>query len=246
MRCSLHWQAEQMCITLRSFFAIGALSGAMLCGAQVLVEGTEQRFQVMGQDTVLVGELPTAFVKGKWGTKAKRQQEKFDRLTRNVAKVYPYAKISASLLREYAHEVSAIEKEADQDMYYKLAEAELRAEFEEEVTHLTVSQGKLLIKLIDRETGATGYDIIKQLRGSFQAVIWQSLARLFGSNLKDEYDAIGTDANIEVIIARIEAGQIPVAERQPRTAKATAKLEKRKARLYKKYGLAMPTASTQP
>lgn len=233
-------------ITRRSLFVLGALSGALLCNAQQTGEGTEQRFQVVGEDTLLSGELPTAFVTGKWGTKLKRQQEKFDRLTRNVVKVYPYAKISAALLREYAHEVSAIEKEADQDLYYKLAEAELRAEFEEEVTHLTVSQGKLLIKLIDRETGATGYAIIKKLRGAFQAAIWQSLARIFGSNLKDEYDAAGTDANIEVIIDRIESGRLAVAERQPRTAKAVAKLEKRKARLYKKYGLPMPVASARP
>lgn len=246
MRCSLHRQAEQMSIIPRSILATCTLGVALFCSAQQPPKGVEQRFQVVGQDTILTGELPTAFVKGKWGTKAKRQQEKFDRLTRNIAKVYPYARISADLLREYAHDVSAFDKEGDQNLYYKLAEAELRAEFEEEVTHLTVSQGKLLIKLIDRETGATGYDIIKQLRGSFQAAIWQSLARLFGSNLKDEYDAVGTDANIEVIIARIESGQIPVAERQPRTAKATAKLEKRKVRLYKKYGLPLPVASAMP
>jgi hypothetical protein len=202
----------------------------------------EQRFQVIDGDTVLSAQGAPAFVTGKWGRKSKRAQERFDRLTRNVVKVYPYARISAALLREYAHDVASIHKASDQDVYYKLAEAELRAEFEEEVKHLTVSQGKVLIKLIDRETGSTGYDIIRQLRGSFQAALWQGLAKLFGSDLKDEYDAAGTDAQIEVIIARIEAGQIAVAERQPRTAKAMAKLEKRKARLYKRYGLQIPVA----
>ncbi len=230
----------------RTFHWVVAMCMASFGIAQTPVEGIEQRFQIEGQDTVLSGKLPTAFVTGKWNPKSKREQQKYDRLTRNVVKVYPYAKISAGLLREYAHEVSAIEKESDQDLYYKLAEAELRAEFEEEVKHLTVSQGKLLIKLIDRETGATGYEIIKKLRGSFQAAVWQSLARLFGSNLKEEYDSAGTDAQIEVIVERIEAGRLTVAERKPRTAKATAKLEKRKARLYKKYGLPLPVASAQP
>lgn len=205
--------------------------------------GTWQRFEVVDGDTILSGNLPTAFVYGKWTKANKRKQEKYDKLTRNVVKVYPYAKISASLLREYAHEVESIGNDKDQNMYYKLAEAELRAEFEEEVKHLTVSQGKVLVKLIDRETGSTGYEIIRKLRGGVQAAIWQGLARLFGNNLKEEYDAAGADAQIEVIVARIEAGQLPVAERQARTATAQAKLEKRKARLYKKYGVQLPVAS---
>lgn len=224
------------------FLAVVACAAAPAVG-QTEQSGTWQRFEVVEGDTVLPGNLPTAFVYGKWTKANKRKQEKYDKLTRNVVKVYPYAKISASLLREYAHEVENIDNNKDQDVYYKLAEAELRAEFEEEVKHLTVSQGKVLVKLIDRETGSTGYEIIKKLRGGVQAAIWQGLARLFGNNLKEEYDATGADAQIEVIIARIEAGQLQVAERQARTAKAQAKLEKRKARLYKKYGLQLPVAS---
>lgn len=224
------------------FLVLAALMATPVV-AQSERAGTWQRFEVVDGDTVLSGNLPAAFVYGKWTKANKHKQEKYDKLTRNVVKVYPYAKISASLLREYAHEVESIGNGKDQDVYYKLAEAELRAEFEEEVKHLTVSQGKVLVKLIDRETGSTGYEIIRKLRGGMQAAIWQGLARLFGNNLKEEYDAAGADAQIEVIIARIEAGQLQVAERQARTAKAQAKLEKRKARLYKKYGVQLPVAS---
>jgi hypothetical protein len=69
-----------------------------------------------------------------------------------------------------------------------------------------MNQGRILIKLIDRETGNTSYDLVKQLRGSFSAFMWQSLARLFGSNLKSEYDPTGEDRLIEVAIKQIEAG----------------------------------------
>jgi len=82
----------------------------------------------------------------------------------------------------------------------------LKKEFEGQLKQLTVKQGRILIKLIDRETGKTSYDLVKQLRGSFSAWMWQGLAKLFGSDLKSEYDAKGEDRMIEVAIAQIENG----------------------------------------
>jgi hypothetical protein len=113
----------------------------------------------------------------------------------------------------------------------------LRAEFEAEVKDLTMSQGKVLVKLIDRETGRSSYSLVKDLKGSFQAAVWQGVARLFGQDLKATYDGDGEDIMIEVIVRRIESGELAVAGRTPRTDKAQARLEKRKARLYKRYGL---------
>ena len=121
--------------------------------------------------------------------------------------------------------------------YVKLAEAELRAEFEAEVKGLTMSQGKVLVKLIDRETGRSSYSLVKELRGGFNAVLWQGMAKLFGHDLKSRYDADGEDMMIEVIVQRIEKGELGVYRRPARTEKAQARLEKRKARLYRKYGL---------
>ncbi|MCB0784678.1 MAG: DUF4294 domain-containing protein, partial [Flavobacteriales bacterium] len=125
----------------------------------------------------------------------------------------------------YERDLSRIDRRHDQELYVKLAEAELRAEFEAEVRELTISQGKVLIKLIDRETGQTSYDLVKQLRGGFQAFIWQGVARLFGNDLKDDYDPDVEDRMIEVIVQRIERGELAVKPRGPRTAKAQAKLE---------------------
>jgi len=199
--------------------------------------------RVVDGDTIATVQLREAQVMSRWKARDRREAERYDRLTRNVVKVYPYARLTGELLREYEHDLSRIERENDQDLYIKLAEAELRAEFEAELKDLTISQGQVLIKLIDRETGKTSFDLVKDLRGGFQAFAWQSLARLFGQNLKSGYDAHGEDLLVEVIVNRIERGELPLAARQPRTAKAQARLEKRKTRLYRKYGLAPVVAS---
>ncbi len=78
--------------------------------------------------------------------------------------------------------------------------------FAPELKRLTIIQGRILIKLIDRETGNTTYELIKKLRGSFSAFMWQSIARLLGDNLKAEYNAKEDDKMIEDIIIRIENG----------------------------------------
>ncbi|MEO8587758.1 MAG: DUF4294 domain-containing protein [Flavobacteriales bacterium] len=199
--------------------------------------------RVENGDTLPTILLREQQVDGFTSAKARRAAMRFDRLVRNVQKVYPYARVSAQLLQEYEHDLSAIQNGHDQDLYVKLAEAELRAEFGEELKGLTVSQGRVLIKLVDRETGHTSYELVKELRGNFQAFIWQGLARLFGNDLKDEYDPLGDEAAIEAIVQRIERGELGVTARGARTAKAQARLEKRRARLYKKYGLPVPDTS---
>jgi hypothetical protein len=108
---------------------------------------------------------------------------------------------------------------------------------------MTILQGRILVKLIDRETGHTSYDLVKQLRGSFQAWMWQGVAQLFGNDLKGEYDPQGDDRVIESIVRRIENGELAATPRAPRTERATARLAKRKARLYRKYGVTTPEVS---
>jgi hypothetical protein len=140
--------------------------------------------------------------------KNKRQAARYDKLRRDVKRVYPYAILASAKLREYNATLSRIHNEIQRDAYMKKAEKELRTQFESDLRKLTFSQGRILIKLIDRETGKTSYQIVKELRGSFSAFMWQSLACLFGSNLKSEYDAKGDDKMIEDIIYLIESGEI--------------------------------------
>lgn len=215
----------------------------VVCSAQGPVNTHVLQAVVIDGDTVPMVQLPEANVDARWRPRDRREAERYTRLMRHVIKVYPYANLTGQLLKEYENDLSQIERNGDQDLYIKLAEAELRAEFEAEVKDLTVSQGRILVKLIDRQTGETSYELVKELRGSFVAFVWQGMAKLFGQDLKSNYDPMGEDRTIELIVQRIERGELPVAARTARTAKAQARLEKRKARLYKKYGLPLEPVS---
>jgi len=98
--------------------------------------------------------------------------------------------------------------ESEQKRLLKRAEAELKKEFEGDIRNMTLNQGRILIKLIDRETGNSSYGLVKELRGSFQAFFWQSLARVFSTNLKETFNPFTNpeDKMIEDIIGSIEDG----------------------------------------
>lgn len=138
--------------------------------------------------------------------KNKREAVKWDRLKYNVKKVYPYAILAAAKLKEYDRILAAMPNENDKKQYMKLAEDQLKAQFGAELKNLTITQGRILLKLIDRETGKTTYTIVKDMRGSFSAFMWQSLSLLFNSSLKSEYDPAGEDKAIEQAIRLIESG----------------------------------------
>ncbi|HNX86031.1 MAG TPA: DUF4294 domain-containing protein [Bacteroidales bacterium] len=138
----------------------------------------------------------------------KRQSVRYDRLVYNVKKVYPFAKLAGAKLKEYKTILEALPNEIERKAFTKKAEKELENQFGDEIKELTFSQGKILIKLIYRETGNSTFDIIKDLRGGFSAFIWQTLARIFGYNLKSMYEPDGHDQAIEQIVLMIEAGAI--------------------------------------
>jgi hypothetical protein len=138
---------------------------------------------------------------------SKREERKWSRLKRDVAKVYPYSKLAGKKLKEYNEQLTG-KPEKEQKRILKLAENDIKGEFEDDIRDMTLNQGRILIKLIDRETGNTSYGLVKDLRGSFQAVFWQSVARIFRTNLKSAYDpnANSEDRMIEDIIVSIEDG----------------------------------------
>jgi hypothetical protein len=138
---------------------------------------------------------------------SKREERKWSRLKRDVAKVYPYSKVAGKKLKEY-NDMMVGKSDKEQKRILRQAEADIKKQFEGDVRNMTMNQGRILIKLIDRETGNTSYALVKDLRGSFQAVFWQSIARIFGSNLKSGYDPKKDpeDKMIEEIIHTIEEG----------------------------------------
>ncbi len=116
--------------------------------------------------------------------------------------------LSASGSKEVNEELNNIPDEKDRKQYIKSVEKDVFSEYEDDMRQMTITQGRLLIKLIDRETQITSYELIREYRGKISAGFWQGIARIFGTNLKAEYDAYGEDLLIELIITEIDAGRI--------------------------------------
>jgi hypothetical protein len=133
---------------------------------------------------------------------------KYERLVYNIKRVYPYAIMVRIRLNQVNEAMKNITDEKSRREYMKSVEKDVFAEYEDDMRQMTISQGRLLIKLIDRETQNTSYELIKDYRGKFSAAFWQSIARIFGTNLKEEYDPYGDDAIIELIINELDAGRL--------------------------------------
>jgi hypothetical protein len=163
---------------------------------------------IVGNDTIPIVELEEVRVYKSSDFDYLSYKRRDRRLVRNVKKAYPYAKIAGIKLKELDEELAKLNTVAEQEEYIKWAEKEIMREFEKEVKKLTITQGIILVKLIDRETGHTSYEVIKDLKGGFTAFFWQGIARIFGNNLKTKYNPDGEDAKIEDIVLAIEAGFI--------------------------------------
>ncbi len=161
---------------------------------------------VEDNDTIPVFYLEEVGISTNMVFKSKRQYEQWTKVKYNVKKVYPYAILASAKLKQYDLILSKIEDEKIRKAYLRVCEKDLRDEFEDELKSLSVSQGRVLMKLINRETGKTTYAIVKELRGSFQAAMWQALAQLFGNNMKSTYDAATEDIMIEKAVALVERG----------------------------------------
>lgn len=157
-------------------------------------------------DTLPYVWLPWVSIQAEIPFKSKRQFAQWTRIRYYVKTTYPYAILAAAKLKEYDL-ILAKMPEKYRHTYLKMCEKEMTKQFGDELKNLSVGQGKMLMKLIDRETGKTTYTIVKELRGNFQAFMWQSLAVLFGNTMKVEYDGEGEDKLIELAVRQVESGQ---------------------------------------
>jgi len=146
--------------------------------------------------------------KGAAGRRTLSQYRKYERLVYNLKKTYPYAIVARMRLEKVNQELQKITDEKERRKYLRGVEDQVFGEYEDDIRDMTITQGRLLIKLIDRETRNTSYELIKQYRGALSAAFWQGIARIFGTNLKDEYDPYGADILIDLIIQDIEAGRL--------------------------------------
>jgi hypothetical protein len=173
-----------------------------------VIDGQTVRATVIEGDTMLQVDLKPITVMPPLTFTSKKEFNRYTKLVYYVKKVYPYSQIVSEQLAEIHANLDQYKTEKEKKKYIDEKEKELKKEFEGQLRELTFTQGKILIKLIDRETGYTTFEIVKELKGSLNAFFWQSVARIFGSSLKLEYNAKGDDAMIEDIVIRIENGEL--------------------------------------
>jgi hypothetical protein len=176
--------------------------------AQKPVYSHRDSIVVENGDTIPHFNLSTVYVFPVKKFRGWSEEQQYWRMVMRVKKVLPYAKEAAVLLKKYEMEVPSEARAKDRREYVRKAEKELMNKYEGTFKKMTVSEGRVLIKLIDRETQQVSYDIIQDLKGNLSAAFWQGIARIFGNNLKSEYDPQGEDWQIEQIVRRIELGLI--------------------------------------
>jgi hypothetical protein len=174
---------------------------------------------IVGLDTFAFVDLPELVVYEKLtpaqrrrlnriARRAERRQERdeaaYAKLRYNVYKVYPYANTAAFLLKDVHEKLAKLPDEKSRKKYLKNIEKELNKRFKGELQEFTISQGIVLVKLINRQTGRSCFDIIQEVKGGFNAVVWQGVALVFSNNLKREFEPYDRDKDIEGIVQEIE------------------------------------------
>jgi len=155
-------------------------------------------------DTIPMGYMPTVTVYTKVNPKWKKYWVEWTRLRNAVYVTYPYAKAASRTIKEINIKLANVNDKEKRRGIIHSKEKEMKRQFADKLTQLSVYQGKVLMKLIYRETGDNCYEIIKEYKGSFNAAVWQSLAFVFGSSLKQNYDPNGTDKVMEAIVKDVE------------------------------------------
>ena len=159
-------------------------------------------------DSIQYLEMSPIYVYPEPTFKNKRQQEAYARLVKNVKRVLPIAKEARTMLIETAEYIETLPTKKERDEHLKRVEAAIVKEYKPKMKKLTFSQGKLLIKLIDRECKSTAYESIQAFIGPFRAGVWQAFAWMFGASLKKGYDPNGVDRLTERVVLQVEAGQL--------------------------------------
>lgn len=205
-----------------TFFVLLTLPSGVFChaqksktavGAQAVwgISPSDQenalRYIVEGKDTIFIDQLNPSKVYSRLPRQKGREWRKYYRLVHNFSKAYPYALVARRLVHEADSTIAADNlKRVKRDKYITSVQNELFSVFESQIRSMTVSQGALLMKLIDREVGKSSYDIIKDYKNGIAARFWQGIAKVFGSDLKKPYDPEGEDALTEELVKIWEAG----------------------------------------
>jgi hypothetical protein len=157
-------------------------------------------------DTLKVMVLNDVYVYPPPAFKNSAEQQKYQKLIRDVKRTLPYAQLIYSTLIETYEYIQTLSTEEAREIHLKKIEKELYDEYFPVLKKMSLSQGKLLIKLVDRECNQTSYDLLKAFLGPFRAGFWNVFAGLFGASLKSDWDPEGKDAAAERIVELVEMG----------------------------------------
>ena len=183
----------------------------MLCSVQLIcaqksgVNDTLKTEAIIYEgDTLEMKTLEFAFAYAKLTAAQVIANAKYNRLRNAVYVTYPYARRAGAVMNDINEKLANVKSKEDRKHYIKSREKELKKEFSDPLTNLSVYQGKVLMKLINRETGNNCYEIIKEYKGGVTARLYQTVAFFFDSNLKQSYDADTDDATIEHIVKEVQ------------------------------------------
>ena len=187
---------------------------ALLCCSEVQAQKKDvyreniPNFVLEEGDTLKTLVLRDIYVYPPQSFKKSGDEEKYRKLIRDIRKTLPYAKLIYGTLIETYEYMMTLPDDKARDAHIKRIEKEMFAQYKPVLKKLTLSQGKLLIKLIDRECNQSSYDLLKAFLGPFRAGFWNVFASMFGASLKADWDPEGKDAAAERIIELIEMGMI--------------------------------------
>ncbi len=164
---------------------------------------------ILGGDSIPHMDLEEIAIMAPVEFKSRREARKYWRLVRNLKRVLPYARVVNTTIAQMEVKLSAALTDKDRRKYIKTVEDSLWSQYEPELRKMTISQGRLLFKLVDKESSQNTYYWIEHYKGSFSAFFWQGVARIFGTNLKSGYDpGDPNDMMIDQLVKYIDLGYI--------------------------------------
>lgn len=191
------FQKTKKALFLISFVIIGiGIEDAVAQGVETI------KVKIINGDTVYVNQLDSVSVSYRKLTDAEKKY--WWNLRRNVQKVYPYSILAGKIIEEIDRETVGMTTK-ERKKYLKRKEKELSAKYKKELKNLSTTQGNILVKLINRNTGRDAYSLIRELKGGVTARLSQTGAFLYDNNLKSTYDPYGIDKDIETVVQEIEA-----------------------------------------
>ena len=164
--------------------------------------------QVVGQDTIYLAYLREVYVYPPLVFKSKKQERFYWKTVRDVKKTLPYAKMITKDMAYADAELAKLGTDKERRQWWRRYERYLFRKYEKDFRGMYASQGRMLMKLMDRESDRTSYELIKHYRGKAAADFWQFVAKLFKNDLKEGYDGEDKDRIIERVITLVEAGQL--------------------------------------